>query len=110
VRALAAVADDAQDAVMHSIWGAWPSLPASASSALIRVKIIKPSCRTDRGFPRQATLARTGADAAHRLVHSRAGDWYERTRARSWVIVVMISSSATSAVEMHVAAALVLPA
>jgi nitrogen regulatory protein PII-like uncharacterized protein len=27
VSALAAVADDAQDAVMHSIWGAWPICP-----------------------------------------------------------------------------------
>jgi hypothetical protein len=27
VTALAAVADDAQEAVMHSIWGAWPTCP-----------------------------------------------------------------------------------
>jgi hypothetical protein len=27
VTALAAVADDAQDAVMHSIWEAWPTCP-----------------------------------------------------------------------------------
>ena len=27
VTALAAVADDAQDAVMHSVWGAWPTCP-----------------------------------------------------------------------------------
>jgi hypothetical protein len=28
VTALATVADEAQDAVMHSIWGAWPTCPA----------------------------------------------------------------------------------
>jgi hypothetical protein len=28
VNALVAVADDAQDAVMHSVWGAWPTCPA----------------------------------------------------------------------------------
>jgi hypothetical protein len=36
VTALAAVADDAQDAVMHSIWGAWPTCPAHRVGVHVR--------------------------------------------------------------------------
>jgi hypothetical protein len=51
VTALAAVADDAQDAVMHSIWGAWPTCPVHRLGVHPRVYDGAAVwwCRTDGG-------------------------------------------------------------
>jgi hypothetical protein len=58
VRALIAVADDAQDAVMHSICGVWPTCPVHQLGAHVRAHdgAAVWCCRTDGGH----AIARVG--------------------------------------------------